>query len=63
MKDLRPIKDDDTRHQFTQSKQKFQLTISNTTHDDTAQYTVCASDPDGETSAAFSLNVFVNTDL
>lgn len=63
MRDLRPIKDDDVRYQFTQSNQKFQLTILNSTHDDTAQYTVCASDTNGETSAAFSLNVFVNTDL
>lgn len=63
MKDLQQIKDDDVRYQFTQSNQRFQLTISNVMHDDTAQYTVCATDETGETSSAFSLNVFVNADL
>ncbi|XP_065220483.1 twitchin isoform X27 [Planococcus citri] len=63
MKDLQQIKDDDVRYQFTQSNQKFQLTISNVMHDDTAQYTVCATHETGETSAAFSLNVFLNADL
>lgn len=63
MKDLQPIKEDDVRFKFAQSKHKFQLTISHVMHDDTAQYTVCATDSKGEASAAFSLNVFVNADL
>ncbi len=63
MKDSTPIKDTDVRYQFIQSNKKFQLTVSNVMHYDTAQYTVCASDATGETNAAFSLNVFTNADL
>ncbi|XKL66402.1 hypothetical protein PGB90_009822 [Kerria lacca] len=63
MKDLQQIKDDDVRCQFTQSGKKFQLTISNVMHDDTAQYTACAADDTGEISAAFSLNVFASVDI
>jgi hypothetical protein len=58
LKDGKPIEEGSSKYEFVQAGKKFQFKILSSTSLDMGQYLVKATDKTGESSAAFSVNVY-----
>lgn len=62
-KDGSPIEEGSSKFEFVQAGKKFQLKILSSTSLDMGLYIVKATDKTGETTAAFSVNVYSSSDV
>lgn len=62
-KDGTPIEEGSSKYEFVQDGKKFRLKILSSTSLDMGQYIVKATDKTGESTAAFSVNVYSSSEV